>query len=132
MATGAAGDGLLRGVYEGCISGSDMGIQRRPYHKNCKCQLHKSRQNCLHLSKYRSVSYPVRRSWSEGCLALMGVGISSSPCSSPARSIGEITRMQTQLILCKEDEEEETKSIIDTCVLKNVTLIDGGRKVKSL
>ncbi|CAI9754025.1 unnamed protein product [Fraxinus pennsylvanica] len=88
MATGAAGDGLLRGVFEGCISGSDMGIQRRPYHKNC------------------------RRSWSEGCLALMGVGISSSPCSSPARSPREITRTQTQTQLIQCKEEEETKAMV--------------------
>ncbi|KAL2481208.1 hypothetical protein Adt_34174 [Abeliophyllum distichum] len=109
MATGAAGDGLLRGVFQGCISGSDTGIQRRPYHKNCRCQLHKSRQNCSHLSQYRSVSYPIRRSWSEGCLALMASSghSSTSPCSSPAKSTGEITRTQTHLTLCKEEEEQE-------------------------
>ncbi|RVW43744.1 hypothetical protein CK203_074138 [Vitis vinifera] len=44
MATGAA-EGLLWGVYEGCISGCDMGIERRPYHRNCKCALHKSKGN---------------------------------------------------------------------------------------
>ncbi|XP_022860180.1 uncharacterized protein LOC111380775, partial [Olea europaea var. sylvestris] len=107
MATGAAGDGFLRGVFEGCILGRETGVQRRPYHKNCGCQLHKSGQNCSHLSKYRSVSYPVRRTWSEGCLMLMASGLSSSPCSSPVISSGEIKRTQTQLTIFKEEEEEE-------------------------
>ncbi|XP_022867099.1 uncharacterized protein LOC111386848 [Olea europaea var. sylvestris] len=110
MATGAAGDGLFRGVFEGCISGGDMGIRRRPYHKNCGCQLHKLRQNCSHLSKYRSVAYPIRRSWSEGCLSLMASGLSLSPCSSPTKSSEEMTRTLTQLKLWKEEEEQEQET----------------------
>ncbi|KAK6156572.1 hypothetical protein DH2020_010820 [Rehmannia glutinosa] len=113
MATGAAGDGLLRGMFEGCISGGDMGIQRRPYHKNCKCALHKSRGHCAHSSRNSVVSYPIRRSWSEGCLALMNASspttaATTPPCSSPVSPAGQrdITRTQTQLVLCKEEDEE--------------------------
>nr|XP_016480639.1 PREDICTED: uncharacterized protein LOC107801764 [Nicotiana tabacum]XP_018624833.2 uncharacterized protein LOC104091733 [Nicotiana tomentosiformis] len=89
MATGAAGDGLFRGVFDGCISGHDTGIQSRPYHRNCGCALHKSRGNCSHSSPYMNVSYPIRRSWSESCLALAAASSAassghSSPCSSPA------------------------------------------------
>ncbi|KAL0315440.1 UNVERIFIED_CONTAM: hypothetical protein Sradi_5422200 [Sesamum radiatum] len=80
MAMGAAGDGLLRGVFEGCISAGDMGIQHRPYHKHCGCALHKSRRHCPHPPRHTTVSYPIRRSWSEGNLAL--IGQSSPPCSS--------------------------------------------------
>nr|XP_016509106.1 PREDICTED: uncharacterized protein LOC107826618 [Nicotiana tabacum] len=85
MATGAAGDGLFRGVFDGCISGHDTGIQSRPYHRNCGCALHKSRGNCAHSSPYRNVSYPIRRSWSESCLALAAASSGHpSPCSSSA------------------------------------------------
>ncbi|KAG8367532.1 hypothetical protein BUALT_Bualt16G0081600 [Buddleja alternifolia] len=66
MATGAAGDGFLRGIFEVCLSGGDTGVQRRPYHKNCGCELHKSRGHCSHQSRNNNVSYPIRRSWSEG------------------------------------------------------------------
>ncbi|KAG6739905.1 hypothetical protein POTOM_057523 [Populus tomentosa] len=47
MATGSA-DGFFRHVYDGCLSGGDMGIGRRPYHRNCRCALHKSKENCPH------------------------------------------------------------------------------------
>ncbi|KAJ8562239.1 hypothetical protein K7X08_011530 [Anisodus acutangulus] len=85
MATGAAGDGIFRGVFDGCISG-DMGIQRRPYHRNCGCELHRSGGNCSHSSRCINVSYPIRRSWSESCLSLAASASSghSSPASSPA------------------------------------------------
>ncbi|CAN4084482.1 unnamed protein product [Withania somnifera] len=89
MATGAAGDGIFRGIFDGCISGHDTGIQRRPYHRNCGCELHKSRGHCSHSSRCVNVSYPMRRSWSESCLTLAatyGGGSSghSSTCNSPA------------------------------------------------
>ncbi|XVF34483.1 hypothetical protein REPUB_Repub18cG0062600 [Reevesia pubescens] len=85
MAAGAA-DGLFRSIYEGCISGCDIGIERRPYHRNCRCALHdKSRGNCPHASpKSKNVSYPIRRAWSEGCLAMAAASCHSSPSSSPA------------------------------------------------
>ncbi|PHT42413.1 hypothetical protein CQW23_16438 [Capsicum baccatum] len=79
MATGAAGaDGIFRGIFDGCISGHDTGIQRRPYHKNCTCELHKSKGNCSHSSRCANISYKIRRSWSESCLS------SSAGSSSPA------------------------------------------------
>lgn len=106
MATGAGGDGLLRGLFEGCISGGDMGIQRRPYHKNCGCALHKSRGHCSHQSRYNNVSYPIRRSWSEGSLVLIGQSSPSpSPSSSPAAA-AEMTRTPTLLVLCKAEDED--------------------------
>ncbi|CAI0542570.1 unnamed protein product [Linum tenue] len=85
----AAADGFFRNwVFEGSLSGVDHGIERRPYHRNCRCALHdKSRDggaggggggcgNCKN-----TVSYKIRRSWSEGSLALAGAGASPS-CSS--------------------------------------------------
>ncbi|GMI94747.1 hypothetical protein HRI_003144000 [Hibiscus trionum] len=87
MAAGAA-EGLLLSIYEGCISGCDNTIERRPYHRNCQCALHdKSHGNCPRaFGKSKSVSYPLRRAWSEGCLAVSAASsCHSSPCSSPAR-----------------------------------------------
>ncbi|KAH6819190.1 hypothetical protein C2S51_002793 [Perilla frutescens var. frutescens] len=105
MATGAAGDGL-RNLFEGCIPGSDMGIQRRPYHRNCGCALHnKSIGHCPHRDK---VSYPIRRSWSEGSLALIGQS-SQSPPSSPAAA-ADIPRRSSQLALSKAAGYEEEVS----------------------
>lgn len=88
---GAAAEGLFRCVYEGCIAGCDTGIERRPYHRNCGCALHnKSRKGGSNaaFSKCckKNVSYPIRRSWSEGSLALHSSASSSSNHSSPACS----------------------------------------------
>ncbi|KZV27420.1 hypothetical protein F511_02529 [Dorcoceras hygrometricum] len=106
MATGAGGDGLFWGVYEGCLSAGDMDIQRRPYHKNCGCMLHKSRLHCTHSSRCNSLSYPLRRSWSESSLEL--VRPTASPGSmSPtvAKAAGEMRRTQSRLAFCEEDDQ---------------------------
>ncbi|KAG4932830.1 hypothetical protein GLYMA_17G104600v4 [Glycine max] len=82
MATGAAPDGLFWSVvYEGCISGYDNCVERRPYHRNCGCALHNtSLINRTHkLPRCNNVSYPMRRAWSEGSLVLATSSSSSSP-----------------------------------------------------
>ncbi|KAK7411635.1 hypothetical protein VNO78_03070 [Psophocarpus tetragonolobus] len=92
MATGAAADGLFRPIYEGCISGFDNDVERRPYHKNCGCALHskkKSNKPCTHKMRRSKVSYPMRRAWSDGSLAVASSSATatsahSSPSSSPA------------------------------------------------
>ncbi|KAG6587850.1 hypothetical protein SDJN03_16415, partial [Cucurbita argyrosperma subsp. sororia] len=81
-------DALFGSVYHGCIATCDAEIARRPYHKNCGCALHdRDNRRCSHsMSKHSTVSYPIRRAWSEGCLAMAaasGSGI-SSPSSSPS------------------------------------------------
>ncbi|PON67136.1 hypothetical protein TorRG33x02_237090 [Trema orientale] len=93
MASGAAAaEGFLRCIYEGCISGCDTAIERRPYHRNCGCALHssgKKKSQCPHgLPKSKNVSYPIRRAWSEGSLSLMAAASasSSSAQSSPSSS----------------------------------------------
>ncbi|KAL3629640.1 hypothetical protein CASFOL_026862 [Castilleja foliolosa] len=100
----ATGDGFIRGLFEGCISGGDMGVQRRPYHKNCGCALHDSRGNCPH-QRNKNVSYPIRRSWSEGCLAMMGGQSSPSPSASPSAATAGMKRTPTQLVLSQEQGE---------------------------
>ncbi|KAL8149780.1 hypothetical protein AgCh_006695 [Apium graveolens] len=76
MSIGAAGDGLFRGMYDGCIPGHDTGVQNRPYHRNCGCALHKTRSDCSHSLPTSKVSYPIRRVWSKAitasCLARNG------------------------------------------------------------
>ncbi|XP_023546835.1 uncharacterized protein LOC111805826 [Cucurbita pepo subsp. pepo] len=99
-----AADGLLRPVYEACIAGCDTEIDRRPYHRNCGCALHKSRRQsprCSH-SKSKSIFYPIRRSWSEGCLALALASASSSPSSSPV--IGKTS--QPGVALSDDDDDD--------------------------
>ncbi|GAB4828192.1 hypothetical protein Ancab_035109 [Ancistrocladus abbreviatus] len=90
--TGAVDGFLLRGVYEGCISGSRTEVQRRPYHRNCSCALHKSRRNGRdqHLCPHNNiVSYQIRRSRSEGCLALAATS-AASVGSSPVGSLAAL------------------------------------------
>ncbi|XP_038889376.1 uncharacterized protein LOC120079294 [Benincasa hispida] len=100
-----AADGLLRPVYEACIAGCDSEIHRRPYHRNCGCALHKSRRqppHCSH-SKSKSISYPIRRSWSEGCLTLVLASASSSPSSSPV--VGKTSQPGAAL---SDDDDDDT------------------------
>ncbi|KAF3633640.1 putative serine/threonine-protein phosphatase 7 long form -like protein [Capsicum annuum] len=109
MATGAASDGIFRGIFEGSISGHDLEISKRPYHRNCGCALHKSRGNCSHSSRYMHVSYPIKRSWSEGCLSLMAAAAASghtSPCTSPAVSTATAAVGKRNLVAVNEDEED--------------------------
>ncbi|KAK4369869.1 hypothetical protein RND71_009344 [Anisodus tanguticus] len=58
MATGAAAM-MLQCVFDGSLSMSDMDIERRPYHKNCSCALHKQKgeqpNTCVHS---RNISFP--------------------------------------------------------------------------
>ncbi|XP_022730352.1 uncharacterized protein LOC111285272 [Durio zibethinus] len=106
MATGAT-DGLFRSLYEGSISSCDIGMERRPYHRNCRCALHdKSRGNCSRaFPKCKNVSYPMRRSWSEGCLAMAAAYCHSSPSSSPVLA-GVHGPGKQQLESYKEEEED--------------------------
>ncbi|KAF5469630.1 uncharacterized protein LOC121242472 [Juglans microcarpa x Juglans regia] len=117
---GAAAEGLLRCVYEGCIAGCDTEIERRPYHRNCGCALHdKSRKgssNAALISKCckKNVSYPIRRSWSEGSLLLHAASNSSnhsSPSSSPAHVVGAAAGKPAnnhhQSSLCDRNEDQD-------------------------
>lgn len=109
---GATADGFFRPIYEGCISGFDNCIERRPYHRNCGCALHsKSRNKLLSGANNKSpirpnsVKYPMRRAWSEGNLVLAAASSShhSSPSSSPSHS----GLRNQRCFVDREDEEEE-------------------------
>ncbi|KAM7472970.1 hypothetical protein LguiA_011153 [Lonicera macranthoides] len=89
----AAADG------SGCLSGHDFVSRNRPYHRNCTCELHKSRgDHCSHACNgVPKVAYPIRRAWSEGSLVLIA-SANPSPSTSPA---GEPGRMN--LASCHQD-----------------------------
>lgn len=130
----AGADGLFRcGAYEGCISGSDVGKERRPYHRNCGCALHnrsenkkyrQQQQQCTHGGqKSKSVSYPLRRAWSEGNLGLVVANGSccsghSSPSTSPAAAavrhhrLGSVGSVGSFDRLSAFEEEEEEEDIV--------------------
>ncbi|WMV36550.1 hypothetical protein MTR67_029935 [Solanum verrucosum] len=81
MATVAAAM-MLQCVFDGSLSMSDMNIERRPYHKNCSCALHKQKGDnpttCVH-SRY--ISFPKRRNQKD-----MTLSKAASQFSSPSSS----------------------------------------------
>ncbi|KAK6783738.1 hypothetical protein RDI58_017192 [Solanum bulbocastanum] len=81
MATLAAAM-MLQRVFDGSLSMSDMHIERRPYHKNCSCELHKQKGDnqttCVHS---RNVSFPKRQNQKD-----MTLSIAASQFSSPSSS----------------------------------------------
>ncbi|KAG7942666.1 hypothetical protein I3843_16G115700 [Carya illinoinensis] len=113
--TGAAAEGIFRCLYESCISSCDTWIERRPYHRNCTCALHKPRSGSSHvvsnnMCRSKNVSYPMRRSWSEGSLALHAAASSnySSPSSSSLLVVGAAAARGPQSSsLFVQDEEDD-------------------------
>ncbi|KAF5180036.1 hypothetical protein FRX31_030380 [Thalictrum thalictroides] len=83
MESGVAG-ALLQCVYNGSISMFDMEIDRRPYHKNCDCALHKSKKNSSNqCSHRRKISVPTKQLWKDYSMSTKGTHYSSQ-CSSSA------------------------------------------------
>ncbi|XP_010506656.1 PREDICTED: uncharacterized protein LOC104783223 [Camelina sativa] len=89
-----AADGIFHSIFEGCISGLDSAIERRPYHKNCGCALHdkpsgvgknqnqKRPPSCRRHGSSESISFSIRRSWSEGNIMALNMFPSSSSSSN--------------------------------------------------
>ncbi|KAE9604533.1 hypothetical protein Lalb_Chr11g0072841 [Lupinus albus] len=100
MVTSLGADGLFRPIFEGCISGFDHCIERRPYHRNCSCALHsKSRNLCAHKLLGNNVTYPMRRWWSEGSLSMMMLVVSNHSLHSTSLSLNGV---RPQLCLVEE------------------------------
>ncbi|KFK30761.1 hypothetical protein AALP_AA6G023000 [Arabis alpina] len=102
MAAGSM-DGMFRNIFEGCISSCDSSIERRPYHKNCGCALHERSRGaknpnssgsspCRH-KRSEVVSFPIRRSWSEG--NSMALHLTSSSSSSNLHSLSSSSSIST-------------------------------------
>ncbi|EYU34915.1 hypothetical protein ABFS82_11G037800 [Erythranthe guttata] len=73
MATGAA-DLMFRCVFDGSLSMGDMDIERRPYHRDCKCALHETKGTCSHSNG--NISFPKREFKSKCSLSLSSSNIS--------------------------------------------------------
>lgn len=90
MTTGLAFDeGFFRcGVFEGCITSSDVEISRRPYHRNCNCPLHKvSEKYCPQSSSITNTSYRIGRC--EGStITLKGSSTSLFPAHTAKKACG--------------------------------------------
>ncbi|KAL8497818.1 hypothetical protein ACS0TY_021236 [Phlomoides rotata] len=52
-------DMIFRCVFDASLSLRNMDIERRPYHRNCECALHKTKGKCSHsVSQQRNVAFP--------------------------------------------------------------------------
>ncbi|KAL3824572.1 hypothetical protein ACJIZ3_020601 [Penstemon smallii] len=77
MATGAA-DIMFRRVFDGSLSMSDMTIEQRPYHRDCKCAMHKLKGKCSHAgSQHRNVSFRKKDFRSSNSFSISASTISS-------------------------------------------------------
>ncbi|KAK9947413.1 hypothetical protein M0R45_003039 [Rubus argutus] len=58
--------------FEGSLSMQDTEIERRPYHKNCNCAMHKSKGGACSNAcpQQRNVSFPKKQSWKDGSLCM--------------------------------------------------------------
>ncbi|BFG39493.1 hypothetical protein CerSpe_257670 [Prunus speciosa] len=65
----------------------DMEVERRPYHKNCTCALHKSKGGvCSNACpQKRNISFPKKLSWTDGSLCMQAA--STSTCTGNRGSV---------------------------------------------
>ncbi|KAJ6914385.1 hypothetical protein NC651_016605 [Populus alba x Populus x berolinensis] len=71
MATGAA-EMILKCIFSGSMSLNDMEIRRRPYHRNCKCALHRSKAgSSTSFPQPRNILFPEKQTWRDCSLSLV-------------------------------------------------------------
>ncbi|CAB4288758.1 unnamed protein product [Prunus armeniaca] len=61
---------MFQCAFEGSLSMQDTEIERRPYHKNCTCALHKFKGGTCSNACQRNISFPKKHSWSDGSLCM--------------------------------------------------------------
>ena len=77
MVAGAA-EAMLRCVFDGSISMSDMEIEQRPYHRNCGCAMHKIKGVCSNAcSQQNNISYSKKPSLDDCSLSIKASKFSS-------------------------------------------------------
>ncbi|GMY35712.1 BEL1-like homeodomain protein 8, putative [Fagus crenata] len=76
---------MLKCVFNGSISMHDMEIERRPYHRNCSCALHKLVNVCSNYSQHRKISFRKKKSCSD-CTLYIAASKCSSQSSLPGTS----------------------------------------------
>ncbi|PIN09384.1 hypothetical protein CDL12_18037 [Handroanthus impetiginosus] len=85
MAAGGANT-MFRCVFDASLSMCDTDIERRPYHYNCKCALHKQKGKCSSIgSRQRNVSFP-KREFKDKCCSVSVSASTVSARSSYVRS----------------------------------------------
>uniref|UniRef100_A0A7N0RH65 Uncharacterized protein n=1 Tax=Kalanchoe fedtschenkoi TaxID=63787 RepID=A0A7N0RH65_KALFE len=63
---------LLRSVSNGCLTMHDTEIERRPYHRNCSCAMHKSTDmSCGGCSRKNTLLLPKNQQWKGGALSFV-------------------------------------------------------------
>ncbi|KAK3025808.1 hypothetical protein RJ639_040714 [Escallonia herrerae] len=66
----AAAEMMLQCVLGETLSVHDMDIERRPYHKNCSCALHKSkREQSTACSHHGNIFFPKKQNWNDSSLS---------------------------------------------------------------
>ncbi|OMO52295.1 hypothetical protein CCACVL1_29278 [Corchorus capsularis] len=86
MATGAA-EMIFQGIFEGSIVMQDSLIERRPYHRNCGCALHKLKGDCSSAcSRTGNLSFPKKQTWTD-CSLSLSASIFSSQSSLHAADV---------------------------------------------
>lgn len=79
MATNRAAEMMLQCVFNGNLSLHDMHKERRPYHRDCDCALHKLKGTVCsdaYCSQKRNVSFPnnkKKQSWTDCSLSMSAV-----------------------------------------------------------
>ncbi|KAL7190966.1 hypothetical protein ACSBR2_023105 [Camellia fascicularis] len=77
MATVAA-EMMLRCIFDGSLSTHDLEIERRPYHRNYTCAMHKSKGACSTACfEHTSISFPKKELWNECSLSMSASKFSS-------------------------------------------------------
>ncbi|XVF47959.1 hypothetical protein PTKIN_Ptkin03bG0151600 [Pterospermum kingtungense] len=77
MAVGAV-EMMFRSVFEGSITMQDSLIERRPYHRNCDCALHKLKGVCSSACSHtRNISFPKKHQWDNCSWSLSASNFSS-------------------------------------------------------
>ncbi|OAY31773.1 hypothetical protein MANES_14G139050v8 [Manihot esculenta] len=66
-----AADLMLSCVFDACLSMRDMETERRPYHRNCNCALHKTKGVCsAGCPQQKNVLFPMKQSWKDCSLSM--------------------------------------------------------------
>ncbi|KAK2965792.1 hypothetical protein RJ640_029392 [Escallonia rubra] len=74
----AAAEMMLQCILGGTLSVHDMDIERRPYHKNCSCALHKSkREHPTACSHHGNIFFPKKQNWNDSSLSRAASKVSS-------------------------------------------------------
>ncbi|WCJ30062.1 hypothetical protein M5689_011646 [Euphorbia peplus] len=108
MATGAA-ELLVQCVFDGSITMHDLEVQRRPYHKDCKCALHdvEATFSPTACSRHGTMSFPRKKSFTLS----YSLSIAASKHSSPYTDFLEKSREDTLKTVSSRQQLREAKEM---------------------